>query len=415
MPELPFRSDRSHTAFATGFYPDADFDYTVRSLLGECAYGGADAGEVLAAIAPVADGDHDGWFRAWTELGARLRAVADAAAAAGHTESAAQAYLRAGTYYAVAVNASSGLSSDDLLLPTFRAHRSSWDRFVDTTARRVERVTIPYEDTDMPGYFFGASDDSTPRPTFVLINGSDAPVSGVWGAGGAAALDRGYNVLAFDGPGQQSMLFERGVGFRPDWGPVVTPVLDLVSARADVDADRIALYGLSQGGYWLATALTTEHRAAAAIADPGVVDVPASWRNSIPARLLELFDTGRRRRFDRYMSWGMKASKSTARTWRFRARPYRQDSYFDTLTEVHRYVLTDADAARITTPLFVADPEDEQFWPGQSKRLADKVSGPVERCRFTAAEGANFHCQPMARRLVHQRMFDWLDDTMKGR
>ena len=28
--------------------------------------------------------------------------------------------------------------------------------------------------------------------------------------------------------------------------------------------------------------------------------------------------------------------------------------------------------------------------------------------RFTAAEGANFHCEPMARQLVDQRMYDWL-------
>jgi hypothetical protein len=27
---------------------------------------------------------------------------------------------------------------------------------------------------------------------------------------------------------------------------------------------------------------------------------------------------------------------------------------------------------------------------------------------FTADEGANFHCQPMARLLTDQRMFDWL-------
>jgi hypothetical protein len=31
---------------------------------------------------------------------------------------------------------------------------------------------------------------------------------------------------------------------------------------------------------------------------------------------------------------------------------------------------------------------------------------------FTAAEGANFHCQPMARRLTDQRMFDWLDEQL---
>lgn len=112
------------------------------------------------------------------------------------------------------------------------------------------------------------------------------------------------------------------------------------------------------------------------------------------------------------MALGMKFSPATARTWKFRARPYAQDSYFDTLTEVHRYTLTDDEAAQITTPLLLTDPEDEQFWPGQSERLASSAGGPTELSSFTAAEGANFHCQPMARHLTDARMFGWLDTVL---
>ena len=127
---------------------------------------------------------------------------------------------------------------------------------------------------------------------------------------------------------------------------------------------------------------------------------------------MTLFRDGKKEAFDRDMALGLKFSPGAARTWRFRARPYRQSSFFDTLTEVHRYALDDEEAARITTPLFLTDPEDEQFWPGQSRRLADIVGGPAHLARFTASEGANFHCQPMARQLTDARMFDWLDDTL---
>ncbi|MEU0540195.1 alpha/beta fold hydrolase [Nocardia sp. NPDC005978] len=415
MPWLPILTARTNAAYSSGFYSDADFDYTVRILLGRCAYGAADAGEVMATIASVADKDHDHWFHAWNELGVRLREIADSAAAGGHAESAAQAYLRAATYAAVAIDAASALGSDELLLKTFRAHRADWERFVDTVDRPVERVAIPYEGTTMPGYFFRAGSDASPCPTLVMVNGSDGAISGLWASGAAAALDRGYHVLVFDGPGQQSMLFEHGIGFRPDWDAVLTPVVDFLLERPDVDGDRLALYGVSQGGYWIAQALTKEHRFAAAIADPGVVDVASSWRGNIPGSLLETFEAGKKRRFDRYMFWGMKASSQTNRTWTFRARPYRQSSYFDTLTEVHRYTLTATDAAHITTPLFITDPENEQFWPGQSQRLATITGGPSHLCKFTAAEGASFHCQPMALRLTHQRMFDWLDDQLSTR
>lgn len=412
MLEFPALSARPHRVFTAGFYTSADFDYEVRCVLGGACFGTSDVGEVLATIDGVANNDHEHWFQAWHDTGSRVRVSADAAAAAGHRVSAAQGYLRAATYFAVAVNSVSGLASDELLLPTFRLHRSSWERFVDTTDHVVERVEIPYEQGTLPGWFFTPSSDTERRPTLVMVNGSDGAISGLWRAGASGALARGYNVLLFDGPGQQSMLFERGVGFRPDWEAVLTPVADFVLQRPDVDGGRLALYGISQGGYWIARALAFEHRFAAAIADPGVIDVAASWNCNIPSGLMKLFRAGKKTAFDRDMTLGMKFSAQTARTWKFRARPYLQDSYFDTLTEVHRYTLTDDDAAKITTPMLITDPDDEKFWPGQSKDLADRAGGPTELSPFTAAEGANFHCQPMARLLTDERMFDWLDTVL---
>ncbi|MBQ7806416.1 prolyl oligopeptidase family serine peptidase [Rhodococcus sp. (in: high G+C Gram-positive bacteria)] len=414
MPELPTFSPRPHRVFSAGFYPSTDFDYEVRCVLGGAPSGTSDVGEVLATIDNVANNDHEHWFNAWHETGSRVRTAADVAAAAGHRHSASQSYLRAATYFAVALNSVSGLTSDELLVPTFRLHRSSWDGFVDTTDRIVERVKIPYEQGILPGWFFTPGADGRARPTLVMVNGSDGAISSLWGSGAAGALARGYNVLLFDGPGQQSMLFERGIGFRPDWEAVLTPVADFILQRPDVDNERLALYGISQGGYWIARALAYEHRFAAAIADPGVTDVAASWNSNIPSPLMKVFRAGKKVAFDRDMALGMKFSPQTSRTWNFRARPYMQGSYFDTLTEVHRYTLTDDEAAQITTPLLITDPEDEQFWPRQSADLADRAGGPTELSHFTAAEGANFHCQPMARLLTDERMFDWLDTILSS-
>jgi hypothetical protein len=61
-------------------------------------------------------------------------------------------------------------------------------------------------------------------------------------------------VFVYDCPGQQSMLFERGAPFRYDWEAVLTPVIDTLVARPDVDASALAGYGISQGGFWRAIA-----------------------------------------------------------------------------------------------------------------------------------------------------------------
>ena len=87
---------------------------------------------------------------------------------------------------------------------------------------------------------------------------------------------RGYDCLTFDGPGQGNALWKQGLHFRPDWERVITPVVDFALNRPGVDPKRIAIQGISQGGYWVPRAVAFEKRIAAAIADPGVVDVSAS-------------------------------------------------------------------------------------------------------------------------------------------
>ncbi len=62
--------------------------------------------------------------------------------------------------------------------------------------------------------------------------------------------------------------------------------------------------------------------------------------------------------------------------------------------------------------MLVTDPEGEQFWPGQSEQLYAALPGPKALVKFTAAEGADRHCEPMGRSLLEQRVFDWLDETL---
>ena len=64
--------------------------------------------------------------------------------------------------------------------------------------------------------------------------------------------------------------------------------------------------------------------------------------------------------------------------------------------------------------MFVADPEGEHFWPGQSQQLYDALRSPKVLVPFTAAEGADLHCEPKNPGLRAQRMFDWLDATLPG-
>ena len=88
------------------------------------------------------------------------------------------------------------------------------------------------------------------------------------------ACRRGYHCVIFDGPGQGSMLVRDGVAMVPDWERVVTPVVDAVIARDDVDTAKVVLQGWSLGGYLAARAATGEHRLAACVLDPPGLEPP---------------------------------------------------------------------------------------------------------------------------------------------
>ena len=83
--------------------------------------------------------------------------------------------------------------------------------------------------------------------------------------------------MTFDGPGRQAALRRQGLVLRPDWEAVLTPVLDAMLARPDVDRERVAVIGLDHAGYGVPRALSVERRFAAAVVAPGIVDASRPW------------------------------------------------------------------------------------------------------------------------------------------
>jgi dienelactone hydrolase len=307
-----------------------------------------------------------------------------------------------------------GTGDGERLPKLWRAHRDCFEHAAALFDPPLERVTIPYEGVALEGWFFPADGDGESRPLAILNNGSDGTVTDMWVQGAAAATARGYHALTFDGPGQGQALFEQGLVFRADWEAVVTPVVDYARSRTDVDPDRIALLGVSQGGYWVPRAVAYEDRIAAAVADPGVVDVSEAMRSQLPASMRKLLAQGKQEKFDSEIHLVERFSKSLRYTMKFRSLPYGTSSPFEMFTLAGEYRLGPETAKRIRCPLLITDPENEQFWPGQSRRLAELVGDSATLMPFTAAEGADGHCEPRAPVLRAQRIFDWLDERLRG-
>ena len=87
-------------------------------------------------------------------------------------------------------------------------------------------------------------------------------------------------------------------------------------------------------------ALAFEHRIAAAIADPGVDDVAASWLVHLPAEMVKMLDDDDRQTFEEWMSIGSQSSSAKAnQIMAWRAKPYGKASAFDRFKAVEEYRL----------------------------------------------------------------------------
>lgn len=401
---------------AVTFFKEAALNFQMLFALGGAGYGASEVGEVLATFDRI-HGKGDTYlatFEEFQRLGRQLRRRADEDRKAGRLESARSSYLRAAMYLDQALYFTPGSSK-----PTrahegalYREMEGAWASAAALFKPRFEPVTVPWGGGRLPGWFLSPGGKAR-RPTVIINTGSDAQNIDMYVYGGAAALERGWNALIFEGPGQGSNLFLRNQVFVPDWERVITPVVDFLRAHPKVDKRRICLAGQSFGGYLVARAAAYEHRLAAVVSDPGVVDVFSDWEKSLPRELIELLKAGRRNEFNAFWDEIPKhVSPNEAAAFAKRSEIYGNGSGYEKMKLAQKFVLSRQLARRIDCPVGILSPELEQFFPGQPQTLAKWLKAPHRLIEFTIAEGGEYHCEPMAPQLRNERVFDWLEATV---
>ena len=408
----------------------ADLDFETLFAFGSAGYGCAEFGELVTVVNQInaAGASYQTYYENFLALAQRTSALADAELAAGHKASARSAYLRASTGYAMCLYFILGTTAAAEEASAYAACQRTWQAASQLFDPPFEPVRIPYGNTWLPGYLLKPDTRPVRRPTIILNNGQDAQHIALYANGAADALERGYNALVFYGPGQGEMLFERQVPFRYDWENVVTPVVDYLRSRPDVDSGRIVLNGSSLGGELVIRAAAFEHRLAAVVADPGFLSLWLTWQTKFPP-IASLFASGASKQeinavwqgkvipvldaSDRYEV--AKTSEGYGQQFlrAARARQVFTDMY-DFATTVMKFTVADV-ASQVTAPTFVTAYEDDALVvpaAGQGSEVFKLLRGAKQFHTFTAAEGAQFHCAPMAPQTRNQVVYDWLDDIL---
>lgn len=394
------------------FKSNESFSYEALRAAGYSNYGGADLAEVIVICSKIRPGNEDDWAREWQKAAERAVSSAVKSKSVKNYESAYQGYLRASNYFRTAeFFRRDNVEEDKVSQFLYASSENSFIEAMGVSSFTYESITIPYEGTTLPGYFVSLDNTKKPRRTIIFNGGYDSTMSEGWFAIGAAALARGYNFLAFDGPGQGAAIRKQRLYFRHDWEHVLTPVVDYALTRADIDANAIAIFGWSMGGYLVARAATQEHRARALILDDGVYDFGAAFRAQQPAFLQNLIDL----KYDSTCDWtfGWAQSFSTGARWGLQNGKWTFGvrSVSELMRAVKNYTLEGL-SQNIVTPCLVLDAKNDHFLKGQPEELRKSLQCEHEFVSLPEDEGGDTHCHQGAFFRLHQIIFDYLEERL---
>ncbi len=392
-------------------FQDDSFAFEFVRNMGFVYYGGADIGEMVATSQNITEGDFESWYTEWDKRGKRVIARADADFNAGHLVSARESYLRASTYFRMAEFYLHGNPQDPRIISESRASQQAYAKAAEIIGPTWELVEIPYEGTTLPGYFYKVDDSGKPRPTLIFTGGIDSSKEEMFYYGGAPAVRRGYNCLAFDGPGQGRPIREQHLPFRYDWEKVVTPAVDYALTRPDVDGGTLALLAMSLGGYFGARTVAFEHRLRAAIFFDGVYDFHQSLRASLPKEAVTAFEAGDSARFEEIIRKQMQTDTTLRWTMTQGAYSFGVPTFADFFKATVNYTMKDV-TAQIRCPCLVLDAEGDMFFKGQPQEIYDELTVPKKLVKFTSEDGAENHCQSGALAYKDEVVFNWLDETL---
>jgi esterase FrsA len=202
---------------------------------------GIDPADLREAFAAIKTRDKDEWAAAFMAVADRYMAEAISLEKSDPAKANAD-YIRAWRIYSFGrwpVPASPGKQrAYAKAIEAFRAHARFWDP-------PLEIVHIPFEVSEIVGYLRVPKNAQGPVPLVLAISGLDSRKEDL-SESFSAILPYGIGFFAVDGPGTG----QAPIKVSPTADRMFSRVLDYLQTRPEVDKTRIAVHGVSWGGYW---------------------------------------------------------------------------------------------------------------------------------------------------------------------
>ena len=202
--------------------------------------------------------------KVWREAAARHEALAKRAQAMGFNETATFHYDHAIESYRMAQHP---IYFDDhpVKIELSRKLAEMVDRRSKVASYPIERVEVPFGGGKTISCLLHLLPDRRKAPVVVYVPGMDQTKEVFPKAYHNIALSRGFHVLAMDGPGQGSSNLQKIRAVKDNYERAGAAVIGYLAKRPEVDAAKIAIYGISMGSYWSLRLSSYDHRAAAVV------------------------------------------------------------------------------------------------------------------------------------------------------
>lgn len=373
------------------YFPD-NYNWSLATAL---AIGmGGELTEIDAACRPLSsvagaattDEAQRDWIDAWTALARRTRQAAELDEAANHGRSAARKWRRVAIYELMAERMISNVAPAKN--ETYRRAQDALARWRRVFRPDCEEMAVPYEGAFLPSLFVPAPGPG-PRPVVIAWNGFDLTKEFLLLLGVDDWANRGISVLVCDQPGSGEALRFLGLTARLDTEVAASACIDHLSARADVDAARIGIAGISMGGYYAPRAAAFEPRLAACAAWGAFHDLSGVLAN------LERTKAHSAPPFQGPWVFGL------------------EDKPENRTAVVSAMTLDDA-APRISCPLLVLHGEgDRQVPVDQARRtIAAATNASKRELRIVpVGEPGDQHCQADLPSVAIDAIGDWFEDV----
>jgi dipeptidyl aminopeptidase/acylaminoacyl peptidase len=368
----------------------------VRGAIGASIGGGGEIGEIYKVCAALKGrlGDNEAWFAEWNKMGEKVALLAEQAKGKGYLQTASAAYMRAAFYIQVGERLRQPRTPE-----TQKAYARSVELFKkglpDVSFLSVEAVEVPFEGgKSLPAYFVKREGKPGVKwPTVVFFDGLDVTKEIQYFRVPDLAK-RGMACLIIDGPGNGESIRFRGMPGRHDAEVAGGAAIDYLEKRSDVDKDRIAVMGVSLGGYFAPRAAAFEKRFKACVAWGAQYDYHAVWKSRVETAFKTALSVP-----GEHITWFLGVN-----------------TVDEALKKLEPFTLKGV-GAKIECPFLLTHGEaDAQISTEIARRQFAEVGAKDKTFKiFTREEGGAEHCQGDNLTIGIAYIADWLSDRLKTR